>query len=1049
MASDSSWTPLHDAAGLLRLCLDDTPGAEENLDHRAEPGLILGDFELLSLLGRGGMGSVWRAWQRSLRREVAVKVLSSELAAEPGFVASFQREAELAASLRHPAIVPVYAVGEHEGVWFYAMELVDGVTLADVLKERGTLPAREAAQRVLSAAEGMAHAHSRGVWHRDLKPSNLLIEPGGAARVTDFGLARVASAGPTGTTLTALGTPSYIAPEQARQHTASAAVDVYGLGAVLYHALTGRPPFTGSSALEVLEQVTKILPITPRRLNPSVPPDLETLCLRCLEKEPGRRYPSATELAEDLRAFLDGRPVKARPISWLGHVTRWVKREPVSAALAATATTAALATIWLLHTSHRLDQATHVLEQTQHEAEFERQLSVLQNAAAYLHDGNVRQAGDILNSVQPRALQTWGFPAHYLTDQCTALQSQHVEPEAHQLKVWKVEASPDGRKVATSSEDGFVTVWDTATRQRHKTTRFPEETSLPWSLSWEDNDRLLVTSTSGQVRVFDATLAQWSPPFEELQGLREWQPSADRRWAVGVETLGHFWLAPQVVKLVELATHTVRWTAPLPALKAALSPDGRYAVLLPDARQTAGSSTTPMQWLSVWDWQNNTEVARLSYAEAARGEPGRCVAWSPDGQRIVAGVGETLLKWDLPEHWPTPASPLLPTAQLRAQGGLWQARFVEGGRYVLTASSDQQVRVIDALRFLIHSKRRGHHNEVWSVDLAQPASDYDVPAQIISGDKDGGLRWWSWPPEFEPEWFPYEANAAPFFDSGHLLFLPPRTPARTDFASWVDLRTGERAMFSHSGLIYGWDPGRNAALMVDWAAAQLIWVEPRTNRRVHELPLLEGPTLMQATVHGLSPDGTLCWEWSPQRLSLRRSEDGAVVHEIRDGSALPATVSLSADNRWLVVSFRNETHARVVDLHQGATLTLPHKYDAVVCVAHSPDSHYVATGGEDGQIRLWRWDAASQAAVYLETILPGILESPSALAFTPDGRYLVSAESKGILRFWHLDSRREAVVLRGAPGCQFLTFSPDGTWLATTTGQRGVSGVRLLHAPPP
>jgi serine/threonine-protein kinase len=296
-------------------------------------------YDVEALLGRGGMGVVYKARHLRLNRLVALKMLITGAYAGPHERARFQREAEAAASLHHANIVQVHDVGDHQGWPYFTMELLEGGSLSQALA--GTpQPARQAAALVATLAEAVQVAHRGGIVHRDLKPANILLTAEGTPKVADFGLARHFDGEPAFTRSGArIGTPSYMAPEQVigKAGTIGPAADIYALGALLYELLTGRPPFRGETAAETERQVLNHEPVSPARLNPKAPRDLETICLKCLSKEPQRRYSSAAALGDDLRRFEEGRPIQARPVSWGERSWRWCGRNPTAAALLVTA----------------------------------------------------------------------------------------------------------------------------------------------------------------------------------------------------------------------------------------------------------------------------------------------------------------------------------------------------------------------------------------------------------------------------------------------------------------------------------------------------------------------------------------------------------------------------------------------------------------------------------------------------------------------------------------------------------------------------------------
>ena len=299
----------------------------------------LPNVELLERLGKGGMGVVFKARQRHLGRFVAVKLLLGGGYAEPRERARFRREAEAVARLQHPNVVEILDVGEAGGRPFLILEYAEGRSLAE-RQEEMPLPEKTAAQMIETLARAVDYIHSHQIIHRDLKPANILLfGPPNAPlerqhlKISDFGLAKQFGTPMSTASGTVMGTPSYMAPEQAESRAVDARTDVYALGAILYQLLTGRPPFQASSPLETLEHVRIQDPVPPRRMQPRITRDLETICLKCLRKDPPRRYATAMALADDLRRFLDGRPIVARPVATMQHAWRWCQRKPAAAAL--------------------------------------------------------------------------------------------------------------------------------------------------------------------------------------------------------------------------------------------------------------------------------------------------------------------------------------------------------------------------------------------------------------------------------------------------------------------------------------------------------------------------------------------------------------------------------------------------------------------------------------------------------------------------------------------------------------------------------------------
>ena len=325
---------------------------KENEDPQ-EPSRIemaFGDYELLEEIGCGGQGVVYRAHQKSLNRTVALKVIGLGRWATTAHIKRFRLEAEAAARLNHPCIVPIYEVGERDGVCYFSMGLVEGGQLDAILK-REPVPIWRAVELIDKLARTIHYAHEHNILHRDIKPGNILVDKNGEPHLTDFGLARLVEAESTITgTKEVLGTPSYMAPEQAAGETTklSKVTDVYGLGAVLYQLLTDHPPFAGGTTYETIRLLRDTEPRPPRLLNPKVDRDLSTICLKCLEKDPQRRYSSALALAEDLEHWLKNEPIEARPTGVFTRGKKWVRRNPTSALLAASLIALTVAAGWIV-----------------------------------------------------------------------------------------------------------------------------------------------------------------------------------------------------------------------------------------------------------------------------------------------------------------------------------------------------------------------------------------------------------------------------------------------------------------------------------------------------------------------------------------------------------------------------------------------------------------------------------------------------------------------------------------------------------------------------
>src|SRR5436189_2811323 len=333
------------------------PEPEVNVDLGSSPMLVdFGDYELLEQIGRGGQGVVFRARQKSLNRTVALKIIGLGQWATKAHLKRFRLEAEAAARLEHPGIVPIHEVGERDGSCYFSMKFVEGGQLDEVVR-RKPMSIRQAAELIGKVARIVHYAHEHGILHLDIKPGNILLDQKSEPHLTGFGLARLVESESTVTrTMEVLGTPSYMAPEQAVGNNAaiSSLTDVYGLGAVLYQLLTGQPPFAGGTTYETIKLLLDTEPRSPRLLNPKIDRDLSTICLKCLEKDSQRRYPSALALAEDIERWLKHEPIQARRAGVFTRGRKWVRRNPTSALLAASLVALAAAAGWIVWKSEMI-----------------------------------------------------------------------------------------------------------------------------------------------------------------------------------------------------------------------------------------------------------------------------------------------------------------------------------------------------------------------------------------------------------------------------------------------------------------------------------------------------------------------------------------------------------------------------------------------------------------------------------------------------------------------------------------------------------------------
>jgi predicted Ser/Thr protein kinase len=519
---------------------DDNGAAGPLAETASGPWPTVNGYEIVGKLGRGGMGVVYKARQVGLERWVALKMLAAGAQADQEQLHRFRTEAEAVARLQHPNIVQIYEVGEQDGRPYMALEHVDGGSLARKLA--GTpLPARQAARVTETLALAVHFAHQQGIVHRDLTPANVLLTADGAPKISDFGLAKFVISGGKGQTQSGavLGTPSYMAPEQAegKAREVGPGTDIYALGAILYELLTGRPPFEAETPLDTLRQVVSEEPVPPGQLQAKLPRDLETICLKCLAKEPAQRYRTAGELAADLKRWLVGEPIQARPVGAWERAVKWARRRPAVAALVGVTVVAAgvLLVTGLIYNARlrllleelaarqaALDRANAAVEREQQAArdaswQAQARLERVNRADGLRHLGRGDLGGAL--TLFAEAIRTDpGDPerqeANRIRFRATLQQfPRPVHALDHQDKVSYAEFSPDGRYLVTAGDDRVARLWDTATGQALGPPL--PHTAAVWHATFSpDGRRVLTAGTDKTARVWDVATGQpLTPPL--------------------------------------------------------------------------------------------------------------------------------------------------------------------------------------------------------------------------------------------------------------------------------------------------------------------------------------------------------------------------------------------------------------------------------------------------------------------------------------------------------------------------------------------------------
>jgi WD40 repeat protein/serine/threonine protein kinase len=1028
--------------------------AEANRESAAVPGATgpngdgprfpsLPGYELLEELGRGGMGVVYKARQHSLNRLVAVKTLAGGRWAQPGFVARLRQEALALSQINHRGVVQVMDIIETDHAVSIVLEYVDGESLSR--RQHGApLPSAEAARMTLTIARILAAVHRQGNLHRDVKPGNVLVSRTGEIKISDFGLAK--QEGTTeGLTMTGelLGSPAYMAPEQAQGRLSEVGVrtDVYAIGATLYELLTGRPPFQAASHVEILRQVVDADPVSPKLLIPGIPRDLETVALKCLEKDPARRFASANELADELERFLNSRPILSRPIGPFSRFWRWCRRRPAAAALVAVSAAAALVVVAGLTVHYRnltkytsdlkrlndeLTAATTtarrmqgIAEENERQAKDALYASDMNRAAIAWRDSDIQGLTELLERHVPRPDEPdrRGFEWWYLHRRTTLARQVLLEVGS---PVYQLSYSPDRRQLAAAGKDSTVRLLD------------PDSGEV---------GRVLPTQQ------LEINGVSFSPDGAELA-------------TAGDDGTVHLWNLETGAERLKISAH----------------PDKAFVALFASAgARIVTCGNDPL--IHVFDARSGAPVATLEGHSATV----QTLVLAGDGSKVVSGCNDRTARiWDLESG--------RELSRVTATGAVRSLAVTRNLDVIITGSDTGFVESWNA--------RDGRKiGEVKHLDAIESLALHPEGRLLAAGDRSGGIRVWQLGPDgqIDPDGFRvWQAHQRITYSlawsndgtdlvsaglSGRVIRWQFASAARD--AGPFRFTVGNGNSFSliprtHSLLTTAFEQRR--LIRWDWktgnqeeSLAECPFDDVRVSPDARSIGLRAKPAALRVypfaeSFHGVLGVPTL--DWSPA---------GAI-----------GGMRFSPDSRSLAVTFEKDGGANNPD-HQSAWIHGPPDFQereslavpGAKTVAFAPGGERLAVGTDS---TLVLWDIAGRSAVWKspQADFSSLEFSPDgkflvaggvgrlvvvrdaadgrirfrlashrarieAFAFSPDGRTLATTSADGVIKLWHVPTGQELFELRG-PGadCNRLEFAGDGRHLVTLVSHPGPNQDEIL-----